>query len=148
MFVGVEVAVYWEQARIAVPILLTVGFVCAMLWRRWLLMAQAPAAAELGGLNPARWDTLFLTLLTVVILLGTNSVGVIMVLAMLFLPAATVLPWARRLPAAMVSASLVSMVFLGVGFYLSNKMEWPLSQSVGGTGFVALLISQIVAQFR
>src|SRR5436309_3157318 len=81
-----------------------VAVVCAMLWRRWLLMAQAPAAAELAGLRPARWDTLFLVLLTTTVLLGTDSLGVVMVLAMLFLPSGAVLPWARRISAALIAA--------------------------------------------
>ena len=148
LFVGVDVAVDPQQAKIAIPILLVVGGACAMLWRRWLLFAQAPAAAELAGLKPSRWDTLFLALLTVVMLLGTDTLGVVMVLAMLFLPAAAVLPWARRLPAAMVSAAVLSVVYLAIGFYLSNRMNWPLSQSIGGTGFVALVLSHAGARFR
>jgi zinc/manganese transport system permease protein len=148
LFVGVDVAVSFEKAAVSVPILLVVAAACAMLWRRWLLLAQAPAAAELAGLNPARWDTLFLALLTTVILLGTYSLTVVMVLAMLFLPAASVLPWARRLPAAMLAAALLSVLFVGIGFYLSNTMNWPLSQSIGGTGFAALAVSHLLAQFR
>lgn len=148
LFVGVDVAVSFEKAAVSVPILLVVAGTCAMLWRRWLLLAQAPAAAELAGLNPARWDTLFLALLTTVILLGTYSLTVVMVLAMLFLPAASVLPWARRLPAAMLCAGLLSVLFVAIGFYLSNTMNWPLSQSIGGTGFAALAVSHLLAQFK
>lgn len=148
LFVGVDVAVSFQKAAVAVPILLVVAGACALLWRRWLLLAQAPAAAELAGLNPARWDTFFLALLTTVILLGTYSLTVVMVLAMLFLPAATVLPWARRLPAAMLAAAVLSLVFVAVGFFLSNEMNWPMSQSVGGTGFAALALSHLLAQFK
>ena len=148
MFTGVDVAVDRKTAAIAIPVLLVVGLVCALLWRRWLLLAQAPAAAELAGLRPTRWDALFLLLLTIVILLGTNALGVVMVLAMLFLPAATILPWTRRLPAAMLGGVILSLLFLVVGFYLSNTMNWPLSQSIGGAGCGALAISQIAAQFK
>src|SRR5205823_7821221 len=123
------------RALIASPILIVVGVVCALLWRRWLLVAQAPAAAELAGLRPHWWDALFLLLLTITTLLGTDSLGIVMVLVMLFLPAAAVLPWARRIPAALVISAALSLVFLAIGFYLSNVMSWPLSQSVGGVGF-------------
>jgi zinc/manganese transport system permease protein len=148
LFTGVDVAVKPDVAIIAIPVLLIVALVCAMLWRRWLLLAQAPAAAELAGLRPARWDTMFLLLLTIVILLGTNSLGVVMVLSMLFLPAATVLPWVRRIPAAMIAGAVLSLLFLAIGFYLSNTMRWPMSQSVGGAGFVILAVSQLAAQLR
>src|SRR6185437_1091874 len=123
LFMGIDVAIAPQTAAIAVPVLLVVGLICALLWRRWLLLAQAPAAAELAGLRPARWDTLFLVLLTIVILLGTDSLGVVMVLSMLFLPAATVLPWVRRIPVAMAGGAVLSLVYLAAGFYLSNKMN-------------------------
>src|SRR5204863_9908259 len=62
LFTGVDVAVDKKTAWVAVPVLLSVGLLCAALWRRWLLLAQAPAAAELAGLRPTRWDALFLLL--------------------------------------------------------------------------------------
>ena len=148
LFTGVDVAVDKKTALMSVPVLITVALLCALLWRRWLLLAQAPAAAELAGLRPTRWDTLFLLLLTIVILLGTNALGVVMVLSMLFLPAATVLPWTRRLPAAIVGGMIMSLLFLAAGFYFSNEKRWPLSQSVGGVGFVVLIVSQLLSQLK
>jgi ABC-type Mn2+/Zn2+ transport system permease subunit len=133
---------------IAAPILLIVAAICGLLWRRWLLIAQAPAAAELSGIQPARWDAGFLLLLTITVLLGTDSLGVVMVLAMLFLPAAAVLPWTRRIPAALIGAALLSLVFLAGGFYLSNVMSWPFSQSVGGVGFAIVVLLHLLALVR
>jgi ABC-type Mn2+/Zn2+ transport system permease subunit len=148
LFTGIDVAVTNERALIAAPILLIVGVVFAILWRRWLLIAQAPATAELAGLRPHRWDALFLLLLTITTLLGTDSLGIVMVLVMLFLPAAAVLPWARRIPAALGVSAVLSLIFLATGFYLSNEMNWPLSQSVGGVGFVFVIVLHLAARFR
>jgi ABC-type Mn2+/Zn2+ transport system permease subunit len=148
LFTGIEVAVTDERAAIAAPILVLVGIFCAMLWRRWLLIAQAPAAAELAGVRPQRWDGLFVLLLTIVTLLGTDSLGIVMVLAMLFLPAAAVLPWVGRIPAALVASAVLSLIFLGGGFYLSNVMNWPLSQSVGGLGVCVVLASHMLGGLR
>jgi ABC-type Mn2+/Zn2+ transport system permease subunit len=141
LFTGIDVAVTTERALAAVPVLLVAGVACAILWRRWLLLAQAPAAAELAGLRPHRWDALFLGLLTVSTLLGTDSLGVVMVRSLLFLPAGAVLPWSRRIPTAMVAAALAALAFVGAGFVLSVKMDWPLSQSIGGVGFAAAVLS-------
>ena len=147
LFTGIDVAVEPLDAALAAPILLSVGIVLGTLWRRWLLMAQAPAAAELAGLHPARWDALFLILLTIILLLGTNVLGVVMVLAMLFLPPAAALPWARSVPSALVSSAALSLVFLGVGFVLSNLYQWPLSQTIGGVGFGVVALSHLGARF-
>jgi ABC-type Mn2+/Zn2+ transport system permease subunit len=144
LFTGIDVAVTPERAALAVPILCIVAIVCAVLWRRWLLLAQAPAAAELAGLHPQRWDALFLFLLMVTTLLGTDSLGVVMVLSLLFLPAVTVLPWSRRIPAALISAALAALLFVAAGFVLSVKMDWPLSQSIGGVGFAMVVASHLI----
>jgi ABC-type Mn2+/Zn2+ transport system permease subunit len=148
LLTGIDVAVTPARAAIAAPILIVTGIVAALLWRRWLLLAQAPAAAELAGVQPARWDSLFLSLLALVLLLGTDSQGVVMVLAMLFLPAAAVLPWARRIPTAMVGSLLIALMMLFVGFVFSNEMKWPMSQSVGGAGFVVMSASNVIASLK
>ncbi|HEX8916774.1 MAG TPA: hypothetical protein VF796_30770, partial [Humisphaera sp.] len=94
---------------------------------------------------PARTDAWFLLLLTVVLLVGTDAQGVVMVLAMLFLPAAVVQPWARRVPAALAAAVGVAVAMLAAAFPLANALDWPLSQTVGGVGFAALVVSRSVA---
>jgi ABC-type Mn2+/Zn2+ transport system permease subunit len=141
LFTGIDVAVSPGQAALATPVLLLAGLACAVLWRRWLLLAQAPAAAELAGLRPARWHLLFLTLLAAVLLVGTSALGAVLVLALLFVPAATVLPWARRIPSALIASAIIALASTAAGFYLSNALNWPLSQSIGGVGVALLTIS-------
>lgn len=141
LFTGIDISVSANQAALAIPVIVITGLICALLWRRWLLMAQAPAVAELAGMNPGRWDVLFLCLLAIVLLFGTNAIGMLLVLAALFLPAATVLPWIRRVPTALIVAPVVGVLALAIGLVLSIENAWPLSQSVGGVGFTALLAS-------
>ena len=94
--------------------------------------------------SPALWELLFLCLLGGVVLIGTHAMGVVMVLALLFLPAATVLPWAKRIPPAVALAMAVGIGDFVLGFYLSNVMTWPFSQSVGGVGFGLFLLSHLL----
>jgi ABC-type Mn2+/Zn2+ transport system permease subunit len=146
VFTGIDVAVTPSQVAVAVPILIASGLVCAFLWRRWVLLSQASATAEAAGLKPGRWEIGFLCLLSIVLLMGTSTLGTIMVVAMLFLPAAAVLPWARRVPSALAGAAILSLLFLAVGFVCSVEWEWPLSQSVGGVGFAFLITSAAAAR--
>ena len=148
LFTGMDVTVTPEQAWLTVPPLLIAGVLLALLWRRWLLLAQSPAVAEAAGLRPARWEAAFLLLLAAVLLFGTHALGAVMMLALLFLPAATVLPWVRRVPAALVGAVILSQVFLAGGLILSVENTWPLSQSVGGLGFAAFVLSSVLSGFR
>jgi ABC-type Mn2+/Zn2+ transport system permease subunit len=146
LFTGIDVAVSPSEAYVAVPALIIAGCICAALWRRWLLLAQAPATAEVAGVFPNRWEIVFLCLLATVLLLGTSALGAVMVIAMLFLPAATIMPWTPRVPAALAGAVVLSILFLAFGLILSVEWNLPLSQSAGGIGFAALVLSHVAAQ--
>jgi ABC-type Mn2+/Zn2+ transport system permease subunit len=145
-FTGVDIVTDVHVAEFTAPTLLACAVLCALLWRRWLLLSQARAAAQLAGLSPARWDSAFLSLLALVVLLGTNALGVVLVLAMLFLPAATVLPWTRRIPGALAAAAALALIVYVSGFVVSNEMNWPLSQSVGGLGAAVFLVSYLASR--
>ncbi len=145
-FVGIDVAVGETEAKLVAVVLAGAACVIALLWRRWLLLAQAPTAAELARLRPSRWDALFLALICLILVLSTDTLGAAMGIVMLFLPAATVLPWGNRVPTVMLLASLAGIIFLIGGDILSNTMDWPLSQSVGGVGCAAVLCSHLLAR--
>jgi ABC-type Mn2+/Zn2+ transport system permease subunit len=145
LFSGIDIAVGEAQAIATGAVLLAAASVCAVLWRRWLLIAQAPAAAELAGLRPIQWDGLFLCLLVIVLVLGTSASGGVMVLTMLFLPAASSLPWARRIPNAMIGGIVAAFASLVAGFVLSTELNWPLSHSAGGAGVAIFLVSNLAA---
>lgn len=146
LFTGMDVTMTPQQMAINSPILVAAGALCAVLWRRWLLIAQAPAIAEAAGRRTNRWETLFLCILAVILLMGTSSLGAVMVIAMLFLPAATALPWANRVPTALVFSMILSLIFLVAGLVLSIEFNLPLSQSVGGFGFCCLVVSHAAAR--
>jgi zinc/manganese transport system permease protein len=148
LFTGIDVSTEEHVAEFSAPVLLVCGAAAALLWRRWLLIAQAPETAALAGVRPAAWDALFLLLLAVEVLLGTNAVSVVMVLVMLFMPAAAVLPWVRRVPSALLASAVLSQLLYVSGFVLSNEMDWPLSHSVGAAGFAVLTISHLLRRVR
>ena len=143
LLVGMDVAVLPSQVAFALPILLLAALPPVLLWRRWLLLAQAPAAAQIAGLRPARWHLLFLTVLSTIVLVGTNVVGVVLVLALLFLPPLAALPWSRRLPAMMALSTALGLLSLILGFMLSNEMSWPLSHSIAATGTILFALSHL-----
>ena len=148
MFTGIDVAVGSTQGIVVAVILLCLGALCAVLWRRWMVFAQAPAAAELAGLHPVHWNAIFLGILAAVVILATQALGTVMVIALLFLPAAVVLPWVRRLPSAMAISALVALLMIGAGFVLSIEMNWPLSHSIAGAGIVLFAVSRLTAIWR
>jgi ABC-type Mn2+/Zn2+ transport system permease subunit len=75
---------------------------------------------------------------------GTSVLGVVMVLALLFIPASVVLPWAGTIPTAMALAAVVGITLVNAGFMLANHMAWPLSQTIGAVGFVLVAPSHLL----
>lgn len=144
LFTGIDVAVTPKEMWLATPILLIAAAIVAALWRRWLLIAQQRSAAELSGLRVARWDALFLCLLALIVLIGTATQGLILVLAMIFLPPAIAYPWARRIPTLLGISCVISILCVAGAFVLSNAGSLPLSHSLGGIGFGLLLASQVL----
>jgi ABC-type Mn2+/Zn2+ transport system permease subunit len=147
-FVGIDVAVTEHQAYTITPALLALGLAVVLLWRRWALVSLTPAVAELAALSPIRWNAGFFTLLAGIVVLGTDSLGNVMVLALLFLPAATVLPWSKRIPVALIASALAGTAFLAGGIAVSAWYDWPLSQSVAAVGFAALVLSRLLGLGR
>lgn len=146
MLVGYDVLIDEQTVYWLVPLLLGATIITGALWRRWLLLAQSPAVAEIAGVHPRLHAYAFHALLAGVVLLGTQALGVVMVLVMLFLPASAAIPLARRVPGAIVLSILLAILSLAAGFVLSVLMDWPLSHSVGGVGLAAVVVCRIVAR--
>ena len=148
LFTGMDVAVAPADAALAAPLLLLTLLPTFLFWRRWLLLAQAPATAQVAGIHPARWHLLFLATLSTIVLVGTNTLGSVMVITMLFLPALAALPWTRRLPHTMTLATLLGLLSLAIGFVFSTEYDWPLSQSAAAAGLLLAATSLALRGFR
>lgn len=91
-----------------------------LLFRRELVTAafDRTFAASIG-MNLWAWDQLFLLLLSLAIVVSLQTVGNILVLAMLVTPAATARLLTDRLPLTVALAGLIGALSGAVGLYLS-----------------------------
>jgi ABC-type Mn2+/Zn2+ transport system permease subunit len=144
LFTGLDVAVTETEAKVAVPLLLLFVLPVVLLWRRWLLLAQAPTTAQIAGLRPANWHLLFLTLLSSIILLATDMLGTILIMTMLLVPSLAALPWARRLPDLMLLSAGAAVLSLAAGFHLSAQLDWPFSHSTAAAALLLVLLSHTI----
>ena len=91
-----------------------------LLFRRELtVVAFDRVFAQAAGLNLWTWDQLFLVLLSLSIVVSLQTVGNVLVLAMLVTPAATARLLTDRLPATIALAALLGAGSGVVGLYLS-----------------------------
>ena len=102
-----------------------------LLFRRELTtVAFDRTFASSVGMNLWAWDQLFLLLLSLAIVVSLQTVGNILVLAMLVTPAATARLLTDRLPATLALAAVIGALSGVVGLYLSYYAAFASGASV------------------
>jgi len=120
-----------------VALALIVLAVIGALWKELLYSTFDPLGAAASGLPVERLDYLFLALVAITIVVSLQSVGIILVVAMLITPAATAQLLTRSFGRLIAVAALIGAAAPVVGLYLSY---WTNSAS----GATIVLVETIV----
>lgn len=108
----------------AVVLAITVVFVVAG-WRALLGASFDAGLARLQGLRPGLVHDALMAWLAVVVVTSFESVGAILVVAMLILPGATALLLARRLPVVLALAVVHAALAAVLGVHLAVALDAP-----------------------
>jgi len=137
---GQILAVSTSDVYIVVSLLLIVFTVVIVYFKQLLFYSFDPIGAEVKGLNTTFLNYLFLILLSIAIVGSLQTVGIILVLSMLIIPAAS----AKLVTDTFVTSIKVSVLF-GIissisGLYLSYFLNLPSgpSMSLVATGIFVL----------
>jgi len=137
---GQILAVSTSDVYIVISLLLIVLLVVIVYFKQLLFYSFDPIGAEVKGLNTTFLNYLFLILLSIAIVGSLQTVGVILVLSMLIIPAA-----AAKLVTDTFVTSIKVSIFFGVissitGLYLSYFLNLPSgpSMSLVATGIFIL----------
>ncbi|GGP68928.1 metal ABC transporter permease [Shewanella saliphila] len=113
-----------------------------LFYDKFLVISFQPELAKLRGIRVRAYHTLLLILISLTVVLLTQVVGLVMVIALLTLPAATALHFAQRLWIAMLIATSLCFLFTVSGIALSYGPELPAGATViqvaGGTYLLAI----------
>lgn len=101
-----------------------------LFYDKFLVISFHPELARLRGIRVGAYHTLLHVLIALTVVLLTQVVGLIMVIALLTLPAATVLHFAKRLSIAMLLATTLCFLFTVTGIALSYGPELPAGATV------------------
>lgn len=111
------------------------------LWRPLIAATVNADLAQAEGLHPERAKIVFMLLLALIIAIAMKIVGILLITALLILPAAT----ARNLSATpeimAIQAALAGAVSAAGGLYLSAGANTPSGSSVVVAAFILFLIS-------
>ena len=93
--------------------------------RQFVYTTFDPIGAEVIGIRTGFFEYALLTILALVIVIGIEAAGIVLVMAMLITPAAAAYLLARRFVGVMILGSMIGAASAVVGLYLSYHANLP-----------------------
>lgn len=129
------------------PLIMVVIVVIVIGYRGWQLWAFNSDFGNFKGLKMNRWQLILMLLVSVHAVLSFESVGVIMVVGLLVLPAATALQFSKQLNRTAVYSACIGILSCVVGVFVGtwlNVSIAPTIVSINGLFFVLVLLIRIL----
>ncbi|MCW8906631.1 MAG: metal ABC transporter permease [Sedimenticola sp.] len=140
----VDSAGIWMMAGIDLLILGTV----ALCYQQLLAVAFDEEFARLRGLPVTFYYLLLLCMVAVTVVLLIQVVGLILVIALLTLPAAIAAHYVQSLGRMMLLATLLGMLFTVVGLAIAYRPDLPAGATIILVAGVSYLVSLFASNFR
>jgi ABC-type Mn2+/Zn2+ transport system permease subunit len=127
---------------------LIVAGMIALCYKELVLMAFDPIAAEAQGLPTGLLHYLLLSLLAITIVVAIQTVGIVLVVALLVTPAATGFLVVRRFPHLMVWGAIQGMLASVVGIYLSYYGRFASGAAIVAVNTLVFVAVLLVTSYR
>jgi manganese/iron transport system permease protein len=117
-------------------------------YRELQLVAYDPAVAAAMGVRATLFEYAILVMVAIAVVVALKAIGIVLVNAMLIIPAATAGLLVRRLPQIMVYASLLGVASAVVGLHLSFHARVAASPAVVLTAAAVFLVVAVFTSRR
>ncbi len=117
----------------------------AVIWRPLLAATASPDLAHAEGLGPERANLAFMLLIAAVIAITIKIVGILLITALLIIPAATARRFCVTPETMAVTASLCGVVAVIAGLFGSLKLDTPSGPSIVAAAMAVFLLSLVVS---
>lgn len=131
-----DIAIIWVGGAISLAIL-------AMIWRPLFAGTVHQELAEAEGMNPERANVIFMLLMAAVIAISMKIVGVLLITAMLIIPAATARRFASGPEQMALLAALIGVAAVLGGLFGSLQWDTPTGPSI----IIAALLPFVLSLF-
>lgn len=129
-----DIALIWAGGAAVLAVLF-------LIWRPLFAATVSEEIAQAEGLDPARANLVFMLLLATVVAIAMKIVGVLLITALLIIPAAT----ARRVSAGpeqmAVAASIIGVVAVAGGLFGSLRWDTPSGPTIVLAALAVFLVS-------
>jgi ABC-type Mn2+/Zn2+ transport system permease subunit len=120
-------------------LLAVLAIVHVVFYKEFLFASFDPETAQAQGINVRGWDLLLYLTIGLAIAFSIHSMGVLLVFALLLVPAMTARLVAHRMMALFALAIGFGVVSVPLGLYLAVRIDLPTGTAVAGTCVVMLL---------
>jgi len=127
---GDILAIEASEVWLSVGLAAIVVFIVILNYHKFMYMTFDREAANASGIKVGRLDILLTILTAVTIVLGMKVVGILLVSALVVIPAAAGLQVASNFKQAIVLSSLISFVSVLLGLFLAYHLDFPASGTV------------------
>jgi zinc transport system permease protein len=134
----------WLMAGMDAVVLLMV----LLFFRQFMAVAFDEEFARLRGVPVTWFYLLLLSLVALTVVLLIQVVGLILVIALLTLPAAVALQYVHSLGRSMALASLLGVVFTCVGLVIAYQSDLPAGATIILVAGVAYFLSTLLGRWR
>jgi len=145
---GSILAITSREVWVAVLLTGVVLSFVAFFYSRLLYVTFDPESAQVAGIKTKRINELLAVLTAMVVVVGMKIVGLLLVAALVVIPAAAALQVARTFWQAILISSVVAVCSLFFGLYLGFAWDWPVSGNIVMITSLFFLILFFVRQFR
>ncbi len=127
---GDILSVRWRDVYTLMAVTVGVLSVLAWYWNALLRCIVHPDIAAVEGINVQRMQALHTALLTIMVAFAIQVIGILLVTAMLIIPAATARYLSTTPTRMAIMASILAMVASGAGVWASFTVDVPTSPTI------------------
>lgn len=145
---GNVLAVSWNDVWLTAAIAAVVVVIVVLFYKELLFNAFDPTMAEASGLPVAWIEYGLLALLALVTVIALQTVGIVLVVALLVTPAATAQLLTRRLSTMMLMGAAIGVASSVVGLYVAWHADVSASAAIVLTATGAFIVAFLFAPGR
>jgi len=136
------------EVAFSIGLAVIVVLIVILNYHKFMYMTFDRESAKVSGIHVRRLDVLLTVLTAFTVVLGMKIVGLLLVAALLVIPAAAGLQMASNFKQAIVLSSLVSLVSVVLGLVLAFTLDLPASGTIVCLSFIFFLVFFIIKSER
>jgi zinc transport system permease protein len=127
---GNVLGIDWKEVWVAFLLAATVLLAVAFFYQEFLFITFDVESARVSGIQVGRFDALMAVLTAVVVVLGMKVVGILLISALLVIPAAAALQISRSFKEALLISALLGAGSATGGLIAAFYLDWPPSGTI------------------